>query len=272
MPFMASFPIYPRPGPLLAARKHSQFVPGLALSPCDGHAGGVADNQPAPANANGPTDEGADDIDDAAPSTSPSDFAALLALAGVEEELALRSRVGFLAFHGGNLERMTDEIASVAAVRSDSSLYAVRQPAGMRHHLASNRVTPAASPLLAEFLDHVDVAIAIHGYGRDGLWTTLLLGGSNRPFAAQVGAALRVALPEFEVLDELSSIPRDLAGQHPNNPVNKPRFGGVQIELPPRIRGLTPHSAAMPRENGRIGWTNDLIAALATAAASWRPN
>ena len=37
---------------------------------------------------------------------------------------------------------------------------------------------------LAEFIDHVDVAVAVHGYGAEGYWTTLLLGGRNRRLGA----------------------------------------------------------------------------------------
>jgi len=58
---------------------------------------------------------------------------------------------------------------------------------------------------------------------------------------------------------------------HDNNPVNLPRLGGVQIELPPRVRGvgrfwkdwqgdgLTPH-------------TESLIEALVTTAKNWPLN
>ena len=38
-------------------------------------------------------------------------FAELLAMPGVEEQLELRSRFGFMAYHGGALEEMTDVIA-----------------------------------------------------------------------------------------------------------------------------------------------------------------
>ena len=42
-------------------------------------------------------------------------FADLLATPGVEEVCELRSRFGFMAYHGGALEEMTDVIASAAA-------------------------------------------------------------------------------------------------------------------------------------------------------------
>jgi phage replication-related protein YjqB (UPF0714/DUF867 family) len=196
-------------------------------------------------------------------------FSELLAHPGVEEELILRSRFGFMAFHGGNLERMTDEIASIAAEGSGASFYAVRQPAPMKQHIASTKVRPEESDALASFLDHVDVVIAVHGYGRDGLWQSVLLGGQNRPLALHVGDHLRAELPEFSIVDDVGAIPVDLAGQHRDNPVNRPPQTGVQIELPPRVRGLTPHSLTMDRVDGRIAWTNSLIRALTNAATSW---
>ena len=50
--------------------------------------------------------------------TSPTPFRDLLALEGVEEHLVLRGPIGFMAYHGGSLEEMTDVIASAAASAS----------------------------------------------------------------------------------------------------------------------------------------------------------
>jgi phage replication-related protein YjqB (UPF0714/DUF867 family) len=195
-------------------------------------------------------------------------FADLLAEPGVEEVLALRSRVGFLAFHGGSLERMTDVVALDAAERAGASVYAVVQPPGLRWHIRSVDVTPDASPALRAFLDHVEVAIAVHGYGREGLWTSLLLGGTNRTLAAHVAAHLRDALDDYAVLDDLEDIPVELRGLHPRNPVNLPAGGGVQIELPPRVRGTTPHWEDWDGP-GHCPPLEALVSALATAAATF---
>lgn len=195
-------------------------------------------------------------------------FAELLATAGVEEAVELGSPFGFLAFHGGSLERMTDVVACEAAARSGASVYAVVQPANHRWHLPSTEVTPEASPALASFLDHVEVAVAVHGYGRHGLWTSLLLGGTNRRLAKHVGRCLAEGLPDHEVVDDLEAIPIDLRGVHPRNPVNLPRGGGVQLELPPRVRGLTPHWAGWEGP-GLCPPTETLVSALAEAARSW---
>lgn len=197
-------------------------------------------------------------------------FASLLARPGVEEVSELRGRVGFMAYHGGALEVMTDVIARRAAERSGASCYSVIQPPGMRDHLASIEVRPQESAALAEFVEHVDIVITVHGYGRRGLFGSLLLGGGNRPFATHVGAALEQTLPAYDIRTELDSIPKALRGLHPSNPVNLPRNGGVQIELPPRVRGssplwwdwegpgLTPHTEALidGLTHAAITWAN----------------
>ena len=197
-------------------------------------------------------------------------FADLLAAPGVEEIVELRGSLGFMAYHGGALEAMTDVIAGAAAERSDASFYAVVQPDGMRDHLPSTKVRPAESPALASFLAHVDVVITIHGFGQRGLFGSLLVGGGNRHLAEHVGVRLRRHLPAYDVITDMEAIPSQLRGLHPDNPVNLPRDRGVQIELPPRVRGaspmwwdwegpgLTPHTLA-------------LIDALAEAATTWPP-
>jgi phage replication-related protein YjqB (UPF0714/DUF867 family) len=165
-------------------------------------------------------------------------FAELLAHDGVMEHVALRSRFGFLAFHGGSLERGTAEIASTAASDANASLYAVLQPQNLRWHVPSRLVDPAVSPALAEFLDHVELVVSIHGYGRAGYWTSLLVGGANRTLARRAAATLRSALPGYQVVDTIGSIPSELRGLHPANPVNRARHGGIQLELPPRLRDV----------------------------------
>ena len=194
-------------------------------------------------------------------------FARLLSHPGVREELRLDSRFGFLAFHGGSLERLTDEIASAAAERAAASYYAVLQPPEFRWHIPSNRVDPAESPRLAAFLEHVDVAVAVHGYGRAGLFTSLLLGGRNRALAAHVGRGLRDRLGHYEIVDELEAVPADLRGLHADNPVNRPRHGGVQLELPPRVRGMGPYWHGWP--GGVTPHTAALVDALVDAAVTW---
>lgn len=173
-------------------------------------------------------------------------FARLLSHPGVRQDLELRGRFGFMAFHGGSLERGTDDIAGRAAAESGSSYYAVVMPPEFRWHIPSKRVDPAVSEPLQAFLDHVEVAVAVHGYGRAAMFTTMLLGGGNRDLAARLGAVLRRDLAHYEVLDQLDQVPSDLRGLHPDNPINRCRNGGVQLELPPRVRGMGPYWMGWP--------------------------
>ncbi|MCU1360897.1 MAG: hypothetical protein JWN99_2186, partial [Ilumatobacteraceae bacterium] len=134
-------------------------------------------------------------------------FADLLARPGVEEVCELRSTFGFMAFHGGALEEMTDVIARAAVERTGASYYGVHQPKGDEEHLPSTRFDPAFSSRLADFIDHVQIVVTVHGYGRPGFYTTLLVGGQNRALAEHVGAALRTHLPAYEIETDLDRIP-----------------------------------------------------------------
>jgi phage replication-related protein YjqB (UPF0714/DUF867 family) len=199
-------------------------------------------------------------------------FADLLAHPGVEERCELAGRVGFCALHGG-LEQSTAEIATAAAAAAGASLYAVVQPDDLRWHISSKEFLVEFSPALRTFVEHVDVVISLHGYGglrdSDDRWTTVLVGGANRALAAELASELRAALPEYTWLDDIGRIPAHLRGVHPDNPVNGPCSGGVQLELPPRVRGfghywrdfagpgLPPHTVTLI----------DTLAAFATAKA-----
>jgi phage replication-related protein YjqB (UPF0714/DUF867 family) len=186
-------------------------------------------------------------------------FADLLAHPGVTETAELRTRFGFMAIHGGSLERGTAEIATRAADAAGASLYTVVQPDDFRWHLPSHLVVPEGSEALASFLGHVDHVVSIHGYGRDGFWTRLLLGGQDRDLASRLGPLLQSELEGYEIVDDLEEIPSTLRGLHPENPVNRARRGGVQLELPPRVRGIGP--------NARPEHTDQLVTALARVAA-----
>jgi phage replication-related protein YjqB (UPF0714/DUF867 family) len=195
-------------------------------------------------------------------------FTRRLAEPGVVEICELHSRFGFMAYHGGALEERTDTIASAAAEASGASLYAVLHPPPEPQHVPSILVRPAESPVLAGFIDHVDVVVTIHGYGRWGMFTSLLLGGSNRELAATIGERLRPVLDGYDVVTDLAEIPRELRGLHPENPVNLPRLAGVQIELPPRVRGLGPKWADW-RGEGFVPPAQALVDVLSGVAAEW---
>lgn len=194
----------------------------------------------------------------------------LLGRDDVAEEMRLRSRFGFMAYHGGTLEKTTDPIAREAAALAGASYYGVIQAHEEPTHISSTEVAPEHSSALAQFLGHVEVVVTVHGYGREHLFHSVLLGGRNRALARHIAAHARFALPKFDFQADLGEIPRELAGQHQRNPVNRPRFSGVQIELPPTIRWHYDEWGWSDQgQVGRAPQVDTLIGVLAGAARSW---
>lgn len=198
-------------------------------------------------------------------------FTDLLAQPGVEEQVELRGSFGFLAFHGGPVERVTSLIARLAAEASGATYYSIDQPAARPLHIPSTRFRPEESAAFAAVLEHVDVVCTVHGYGREMDKQHLLLGGQNRELATSLGKQLSSRLPErFRVVTNLEEIPKELRGVHSKNPVNVPRQQGVQLELPPGVRwnwdarswadaeGLEPTETVM-----------QVVDALAATAKAW---
>jgi phage replication-related protein YjqB (UPF0714/DUF867 family) len=183
-------------------------------------------------------------------------FDELLRHPGVVEECELRSRFGFLAIHGGSLERGTAEVATEAADRAGASLYAVRQPEDLHWHIPSALVDPSRAPALSAFLEHVELVASVHGYGRKGHANAVLIGGRNRHLAARAASVLRAAVPSHRFVDDLHAIPPELRGMHIDNPVNRTRGGGIQLELPPTLRD----------GDGAASDRDGLVAALASLA------
>ena len=196
----------------------------------------------------------------------PVAFAELLAHPAVVEALELRSPVGFLALHGG-LEPGTGELVDAAASRSGASSYVVQQPHDLKHHVPSVLADPADAPRLAAFLDHVDVVISVHGYWsrREELGHAILVGGAHRGLVDTMAGRLRQALPDVAVVDDPDAIPPDLRGLDPRNPVNLVPGGGVQLELPPRVRVIG-RVAERPEARAYVARTEVLVEALASFA------
>jgi phage replication-related protein YjqB (UPF0714/DUF867 family) len=195
-------------------------------------------------------------------------YAELLAMPGVVEQCDLRGAFGFMAYHGGALEETTDVIARQSARRCGASYYGVLQPESLQLHFPSITVTPDQSEALRSFLDHVDTVVTIHGFHRVTMRTSILLGGRNRELAAHLARHLRVALPQYEAVDTLKRIPVELQGLHERNPVNVPRHAGVQVELPPRVRGVGSFWADH-KGDALVPHTRSLIDGLVAAVTEW---
>ena len=76
--------------------------------------------------------------------------------------------------------------------------------------------------------------------------------------SVEAAAALRAALPSHRFVDDLGAIPPTLRGVHLDNPVNRPRSAGIQLELPPTLRD----GFGSPSDRGA------LVAVLASIAGS----
>jgi phage replication-related protein YjqB (UPF0714/DUF867 family) len=213
------------------------------------------------------------------------DLAELLTMPGVREECRLRSSVGFLALHGGSQDRGTEQIAGQAAQQAGASYYAIVQPSALRVHLTSRLHDPDDSAQLQAFLEHVDVAISVHGFGRDGfaLWFDpsrglviepygpavrgkqteplrgIIVGGLNTQLLDAAREVFHRRFAGYHVADE-----RVRLGFHPDNPVNLPSAHGVQVELPPGLRGIGDFGETLvPRQDGVVG---EVVAALVELA------
>ena len=222
------------------------------------------------------------------------DLAELLALPGVEEECILRSRIGFMALHGGSQDRGTDQIVRRAAAQAGASAYAIVQPAGLRVHLTSRRHNPDNSAHLRAFLQHVGIAISVHGFGRDsfGLWIDparglivdaygpamrgsqsgplrgIILGGRNADLLEAARLLLADRFAGYHVADE-----RVRLGFHPDNPVNLPSGQGIQIELPPGLRGIGDFGERLvPRQDGVVTEVVGALVELADRALELLPS
>ena len=146
----------------------------------------------------------------------------------------------------------------------------------MRVHLTSRLHDPGQSEHLRNFLRHVDIAISVHGFGRDGFsfWIHPERGLLVDPYGPQLqgrqtgplrgiilgGRNARLfenRLPGYHVADE-----RVRLGFHPDNPVNLPTARGVQVELPPGLAAsVTSDSTRCPARTAMspkrsLHWSN----------------
>ena len=144
------------------------------------------------------------------------------------------------------------------------------QPDDLKRHVPSHEHDPTDAPLLAAFLDHVDVVVSVHGYwGHDDLHAALLVGGRDRALAAALGARLRAALPDYRVIDDLDDIPRRLRGVDPRNPVNRAPRAASRWSCRTPCAPSAPTAAATRGELHRAH-TEALVDALAAFAVAPR--
>ena len=125
-------------------------------------------------------------------------LADLIGTDGVVEELVLRGPVGVMALHGG-LEAGTAPAGRQCARLAGASFYAVVQPGDFRWHVPSTRFDPLESRKLTTFLEHVKMAVSIHGFGGQASRARFSLEDATPVFAVRSGG-LSPATPMFASL------------------------------------------------------------------------
>ena len=166
------------------------------------------------------------------------------------------------------------------------SYYAILQPPDLRVHLTSRLHNPDHSATLQAFLNHVDIAISVHGFGREGfaLWFDdehglviepygpalqgkqtgplrgIIVGGLNAELLDSARQLFQGRFAGYHVADE-----RIRLGFHPDNPVNLPSAHGVQVELPPGLRGIGDFGEIWVPRQDRV--VLEMVAALVDLAA-----
>jgi phage replication-related protein YjqB (UPF0714/DUF867 family) len=190
-----------------------------------------------------------------------------------------------MALHGGSQDRGTHEIASRAAAQSGASYYAIVQPADLRVHLTSRHHDPSQSQQMSAFLQHVEIAISVHGFGRDSFnfyvgprcapviepYGPALRGRQTGPLRGIIVGGLNAALVDAacqllgeRLADYHAGSERVRLGFHSRNPVNLPAAHGVQIELPPALRGIGDLGEHLVP--GQDGIVTEVVAALVELA------
>jgi len=168
------------------------------------------------------------------------EFRVILRDPAVREVFLPGHAVGVFAPHGGGIEPGTEEIARAVAQATGATLYVLsaKRPSGNGQlHIACTKMIPGISTKLDSAIAACRIAISIHGHGRTKDGGAVYVSGRATDAVQVTAGAMRHALKGvFEVVDELDRIPSDLAGLHKDSLVNRPKGGGVQIELPRALR------------------------------------
>jgi phage replication-related protein YjqB (UPF0714/DUF867 family) len=171
------------------------------------------------------------------------------------EYLHLGGSLGLVAIHGGGIEPGTEEIARFVAYHSGASLYvyAGRLSTGnLSLHRPSHGIKLQDRPLVMQFVNHVNMAISIHGHGRNE--RCAYVGGLHQAMVSQFVEVAQADLSHYEWIFDPESIPPEIRGRNPHNIVNLPPARGMQLELPKDLRRTKPTP-----DGGKLEPTGDAL-------------
>ena len=196
-----------------------------------------------------------------------SHFRSCWPIPAIIEDSTLRSRFGFMAIHGGGLEQMTDVIAERAADAAGASVYVLRHPDHYPHHLPS-ALYRAAGVRTARRVPRPRRGRGVAARLRPHRAQHPTAGRRPQPRARRTPRAPRQRCPATRSSPTSTRSRASCAALHPDNPVNRVRGGGTQLELTPRVRGISPRSR-LPGDDGLSPATSALVQGLVATARSW---
>ncbi len=159
---------------------------------------------------------------------------------GFVEYARFAGGVAVLAVHGGGIEPGTEELAEYAAAETGCSLYVFSgrlEKGNSRLRRMSRSLFREEDSLRSRVIGQANAVISIHGHGRDA--NEIYAVGASEVLKGMFVELMAQRLPAFPVVTDPAKIPKGLAGLHPDNVVNLPAGGGLQLELPARLRTCT---------------------------------
>ena len=143
------------------------------------------------------------------------------------------TKIAVLAYHA-KTEAGTAEIAEAVHEKSPSSMYVFKG-----NRVASTKVTHTHSDKLKSLVKEAETAVSVHGYkNKKGVDNNVIyVSGQHGKLSSKIAKELQKNFGDnYHIETNPDYIPKHLQGKSDYNIVNKFEKGGVQIELPEKLR------------------------------------
>jgi phage replication-related protein YjqB (UPF0714/DUF867 family) len=142
------------------------------------------------------------------------------------------SQICVLAIHGGKIEEGSDDVAREIAGK-DLSFYIFQAIKSKKNKMLHITSTHFDDPKAFAITDSAKLAISIHGF-KETEKDIACMGGGNDLFREKIAKAISSA--KFSVQISVESPCDRFGGNGKGNITNRPKDGGVQIELSTHLR------------------------------------